>query len=57
MAEEDVIDEEPRVGRKAKAASFDSDNASNSSPLLKEKKLKSMRHAATLAADNKKHGS
>ena len=34
-----------------RAASFDSENASNASPLPNQKKIRSMRHAATLAAD------
>lgn len=54
MIDDDVIDEEAHIERQArqKAACFDSDSASNSSPLINHKKIRSLRHAATLATDN-----
>ena len=53
MIDDDMIDEEARLEREvnAKAACFDSDSASNSSPLINQKKIRSLRHAATLAND------
>lgn len=57
MFDEEVIDEESRAKVQAKAANFDSDSASNSSPLVNQKKVRALRHANTLAADDNKRGS
>ena len=40
-----------------RAASFDSESASNNSPMPNQKKIRSLRHAATLAADGQEHRS
>lgn len=51
LIDDDMIDEEARIEKEAieKAASFDSE--SNESPLMNQKKIRSLRHAQTLAAD------
>ncbi len=55
LIDDDMIDEEARIEKEAidKAASFDSE--SNESPLINQKKIRSLRHAATLAADGHDH--
>ena len=52
-----MIDEEDPVDVQAKAANLDSDSASNSSPLIKQNKVRALRHANTLAADRNKRSS
>lgn len=55
LMDDDVIDEDVQLELQKqaidRAASFDSESASNKSPLPNQKKIRSMRHAATLAAD------
>ena len=60
LIDDDMIDDEAAVvDKKAvdKAASFDSESASNASPLINQKKIRSLRHAATLATDGHDHQS
>ena len=54
MIDDEMIDEEAQLELQQKqaidrAASFDSESASNSSPMQNQKKIRSLRHAATLA--------
>ena len=55
LIDDDVIDEEVQLEMQKqaveRAVSFDSESVSNASPLPNQKKIRSMRHAATLAAD------
>lgn len=58
LIDDDIIDEEAQLEMQKqaveRAVSFDSESASNASPVPNQKKIRSMRHAATLAADG--HG-
>ena len=55
LIDDDMIDDEARIEKEAidKAASFDSE--SNESPLVNQKKIRSLRHAATLATEGREH--
>jgi len=59
--DDEIIDEEVQLELHKnaidRAASFDSESASNASPMLTQKKVRSMRHAATLAVDGQEHRS
>jgi hypothetical protein len=59
--DDDIIDEEVQLELHKnaidRAGSFDSESASNASPMLTQKKIRSMRHAATLAVDGQEHHS
>ena len=58
LIDDDIIDEEVQLEMQKqaveRAVSFDSESVSNASPMPNQKKIRSMRHAATLAADG--HG-
>lgn len=55
MIDDDAIDEQVQLEMQKqaveRAVSFDSESVSNASPLPNQKKIRSMRHAATLGAD------
>ena len=55
MIDDDIIDEETQLEMQKheidRANSLDSESASNASPLPNQKKIRSLRHAATLATD------